>query len=120
MIAIVCILISIAMGAGGQIFIKKGLNNIGIIDFSNGFITAYMKIFYSPLILFGLVIYALGVFFWLYGLSKVDLSFAFPFVSLSYLMVFVLSWWFLGENISLIRWSGMIIICFGVFVVGRS
>jgi len=108
------------MGAGGQVFIKKGLNNIGDIDFSIGLISAYTKMFVSPLVLLGLLIYTLGVFFWLYGLSKVNLSFAFPFVSLSYVVVFLFSWWLLGESIPLVRWMGLAAICFGVFLVGKS
>jgi drug/metabolite transporter (DMT)-like permease len=114
------ILISILLGSVGQIFIKKGLNNLGSLDFSMGLIGSYSRIFLSPLIIFGIVIYFFGVFFWLYGLSKIELSFAFPFVSLSYILVFILSWFLLGENISLLRWVGLATICLGVFLVGRS
>jgi drug/metabolite transporter (DMT)-like permease len=119
-LAIICIFISIIMGAAGQLFIKQGLNNLGGLDFSTGLVSAYMKIFLSPLIFLGILIYFLGVFFWLYGLSKVDLSFAFPFVSLSYVFVFLFSWWFLGENIPLLRWIGVLTICLGVFLVAKS
>ena len=120
MLPILGILISIMMGAVGQIFIKKGLNDLGGLDFSIGLVSSYARMFFSPSILVGIVVYFCGVFFWLYGLSKVELSYAFPFVSLSYLVVFILSWLFLGENISLLRWIGLATICFGVYMVGRS
>jgi len=120
MLAMVCIITSMILGAVGQICIKRGLNLLGNIEFSSGLIVSYAKIFFSPYVLTGLFIYFIGVFFWLYGLSKVELSFAFPFVSLSYVLVFLLSWFALGESIPLLRWIGLMTICVGVFLVAKS
>ena len=119
-VPIACILTSIAMGAFGQIWIKKGLNSLANLDFSGSLVGAYLRIFLSPYVFAGLTIYGLGVFFWVYGLSKVNLSFAFPFVSLSYVLVFLLSWWMLGEQIPTIRWVGLATICVGVLIVSAS
>ena len=119
-IALAFISMSMILGAIGQLFIKKGLNYLGALDFTSGIIMTYLKIFLSPFVIVGLSIYFVGVFFWMYGLSKVELSFAFPFVSLSYVLVFLLSWAFLGESIPLVRWVGLVTICFGVFLVGQS
>jgi drug/metabolite transporter (DMT)-like permease len=119
-VALAFISTSMILGAVGQIFIKKGLNALGGLDFSSGIVTTYLKIFLSPLVIIGICIYFVGVFFWLYGLSKVELSFAFPFVSVSYVLVFLLSWFFLGESIPVLRWIGLVTICCGVLLVGRS
>lgn len=119
-LSILCIFVSIIIGALGQVWIKKGINNLGQLDFSSALINTYLKVFLSPYVLLGIFVYYIGVFFWLYALSKVDLSFAFPFVSLSYVLVFFLSWWFLGEHISILRWIGIMTICFGVLIVGKS
>jgi len=116
-LSIGCLLTSILMGAVGQVWIKKGLNSITDLNFANGVIHSYFKIFLSFHVMLGLTLYAAGVFFWLYGLSKVPLSFAFPFVSLSYVLVFFLSWFYLGEQISMLRWTGLFTICLGVFIV---
>lgn len=120
MIALAFISMSMILGAVGQLFIKKGLNYLGALDFSSGIVATYIKIFFSPFVMAGISIYFVGVFFWLYGLSKVELSFAFPFVSLSYVLVFLMSWAFLGETIPMTRWLGLLTICVGVFLVGRS
>ena len=120
MFTIIGLVMSMLLGVVGQLLIKKGLNVLGGIDFSSGLIAAYSKIFFSPFVALGISLYFLGVFFWLYALSKVELSFAYPFVSLSYVLVVVLSWLFLGESISLVRWAGVIVICFGVFLISRS
>lgn len=119
-ISIFCILTSIFMGAIGQVWIKKGLNSLADLNFTSGIITSYLKIFLTPYVVLGLTVYALGVFFWLYGLSKVPLSFAFPFVSLSYVLVFLLSGYYLGEQITMLRWTGLATICVGVLIVSMS
>jgi drug/metabolite transporter (DMT)-like permease len=120
MFTILGLVMSMLLGVVGQLFIKKGLNSLGGINFSSGLIAAYLKIFFSPFVILGISLYFLGVFFWLYALSKVELSFAYPFVSLSYVLVVVLSWLFLGESISLVRWAGVAVICAGVFLISRS
>jgi drug/metabolite transporter (DMT)-like permease len=108
------------LGVAGQLFIKKGLNLLGNINFASGIVSSYARIFFSPFVFIGISVYFLGVFFWLYALSKVDLSFAYPFVSLSYILVVFSSWWLLGESISMVRWTGILAICLGVFLISRS
>jgi drug/metabolite transporter (DMT)-like permease len=114
------ILIAIAMATTGQLLVKFGLNRLGHLDFSTGFIITYLKICFTPLVVLGASITLASAFFWIYALTKVDLSYASPFLALSYLMVLLCSWVFLGENIPLIRWVGILIISFGVYLVTKS
>jgi drug/metabolite transporter (DMT)-like permease len=120
MFVILCLTMSTLLGVIGQVFIKKGINAIGVLDFSSGLAMSYGRIFFNPFVILGLGLYFFGVFFWLYSLSKVDLSFAFPFVSLSYVLVVIMSWWFLGEHISAMRWAGVATICVGVLLISRT
>jgi drug/metabolite transporter (DMT)-like permease len=120
MFVISSLLISMFLGVIGQVFIKKGLTSLGSLDFSAALIGSFAKMFLTPFIILGLCLYCLGVFFWLYALSKVDLSFAYPFVSLSYVLVVLFSLFALGESISYIRWIGVFVICLGVFLISRS
>jgi drug/metabolite transporter (DMT)-like permease len=53
-------------------------------------------------------------------LSWADYSYVQPSTSLSYATVALLSHFFLGELISPLRWLGVLIICTGVFIVGRT
>lgn len=119
-ISLLAILISVFLTASGQVFIKKGLNSLGNVDLSAGFISFYIKIFLSPTVILGSFLYFISVFSWLYALSKVDLSFAYPFISLSYVLILLFSNWFLGESITSVRWAGVFIICFGVLLISRS
>jgi drug/metabolite transporter (DMT)-like permease len=120
MLPIGSIIVSMLFGTIGQLFIKRGLNSLVDLDFSKNLFLTYTRIFFSPLIMAGLSVYFCGVFFWLYGLSKVDLSLAYPFVSVSYIFIVIMSWLFLGENISIMRWIGVSTICIGVLLLSRS
>jgi multidrug transporter EmrE-like cation transporter len=53
-------------------------------------------------------------------LSRIDLSMAYPLVSIAYIVTAIFSYFIFKENITLIRWIGIITICLGVFLVSRS
>lgn len=118
--AVLFIILAVTINVIGQLIIKTGLNRIGAVDFSEGVIQAYQKILLSPYVLAGSVTYAFSILFWLYALSKVDLSYAFPFLALSYVLILIASWLFLGEQVTLLRVVGVCVICVGVFLVYRS
>ncbi len=54
------------------------------------------------------------------ALSRVDLSFAYPFASLSYVVMLAASWQLFNEDISLLRLMGTAVIVFGVLLISRS
>lgn len=72
---------------------------------------------FSPLIFIGLAIYACATILWLYILSKADLSFVYPIQSLAYVFALFLAFFLFKENVSLNRWLGTIVICFGVYLI---
>jgi drug/metabolite transporter (DMT)-like permease len=79
-----------------------------------------LQVFTNPLIWLGVLF--LGIFFGLYlaALSWADLSFVLPVTSFGYAMNAFMSWRLLGEHVSITRWLGTLIICFGVAVVSRT
>ena len=117
--AIYSILFAVALSVFGQLFVKNGLNLIGL-ELSNGFWQAYYRLLFVPKVIIGVLSYTCSIFFWIYALSKVDLSYAFPFLSLSYVLIMIASYLFLGEQIPVQRWIGIIFICTGVFVIART
>lgn len=120
--SILLILFSISIAVAGQILIKIGINHIGIVNFSN--LDALKQLFFgvikSPLVISGLFLYVISAAIWLVVLSAVDLSFAYPFIGLTYVMVLILSRFILKEDVNLIRWAGAIIITIGVIVISRG
>lgn len=120
-IAISYILVSVVAGAVGQILLKKGMNSMGPLTLSfDQLFNILWRIGTNPYVVIGLFIYVAGVVFWLAALSRVDLSYAYPFASLSYLVMLFASWQLFNENITPFRLAGTLVVCLGVFLISRS
>ncbi|HAJ94798.1 MAG TPA: transporter [Actinobacteria bacterium] len=120
--SVLLILLSISIAVGGQLLLKIGIDRIGISDFSGmksiiGLFTGVIK---SPMVLTGLFLYFISAAIWLVVLSTVDLSFAYPFIGFTYVMVLVLSKFVLKEDVNPVRWIGALIITTGVVVISRG
>ncbi len=117
------IIISTVLGAIGQILMKKGMDSLSklqggekIVDI----IVYYIKAIFSPFVFLGLFCYAISMVIWLWVLSKYELSYARPFVSVGYVIVVLYSFFFMGEHITLLRWVGIGLIVVGVVFVAKS
>ena len=118
---IVLLLVTISFNVFGQLLMKQGMTIVGPItgDLSL-LISSLGKAFLNPYVIAGVGAYAASSIFWLILLSRVDLSYAYPALSLGYVLVTVVSYFFLGEHVSALRWAGVIVICIGVILVSRS
>lgn len=67
----------------------------------------------------GFMLYGLGAIVWLGVLSKWDVSKAYPLVGLGFVFTTAIGF-FLGEAVSMLRIFGVVFICLGVFLVGKS
>lgn len=115
------LLVAISLSVTGEILLKQGMNRIG--DFSldpDMLVSSLFRAFTNPFVLGGFVFIFSGSIFWLAVLSRLQLSYAYPMLSLSYVIVVFASWIFLGEDLSLTRLAGVLIIVSGVFVVFKS
>ena len=56
----------------------------------------------------------------MFVLSKVDLSFAYPFLSLAYVVVAVLAWWLFGEELGAFKIAGIAFICVGTVLIAQG
>jgi multidrug transporter EmrE-like cation transporter len=118
--AFILIFISVLMVDVGQLLLKKGLNTFGSLDFSQGVIILFWNVFTTPIIFFALCLLVLSSVTWLLALSKTELSFAYPIISIGYVIVSILSWIFLAETISLLRWIGLGVIVGGVYLLSKT
>jgi drug/metabolite transporter (DMT)-like permease len=120
-IAIVYILISVVGGAIGQILLKKGMGDMGPLTITAGqVLNIIWRMATNPYVVVGLGIYMCGTLFWLVALSRVQLSFAYPFASLSYGLMLLAAWLLFREDISLLRVIGTAVIVAGVLIISRS
>jgi drug/metabolite transporter (DMT)-like permease len=120
-VAVIYILISVLGSALGQILLKKGMNSMGQITLSLDQLPSTLwKMATNPNVFFGLAIYLVGTVFWLAALSRVDLSYAYPFASLSYVIMLAASWMLFDEKITLGRLIGTMVIGIGVLLIYRN
>jgi multidrug transporter EmrE-like cation transporter len=119
--AILYILVSVLFSTVGQLLLKGGMNTIGSVtlSFEQLFPTLWRMII-NPGVFWGLVIYGVGTIFWLAALSRTELSYAYPFASLSYVIMLAASWSLFDEKISLGRIIGTVVICAGVLLIYRN
>lgn len=110
------IFIPILMSAIAQIILKLGLGDLTVKSSPINFL---LKALTSPGVVLGLIIYGLGAMLWLIVLSREDVSFAFPLVSLAYVIAIILSAIVLKENVTLPRIIGSLIIIIGIFIIAR-
>lgn len=99
-----------------QILIKSGINRIGERHGFQFLISALT----SPFVISGLFLSGIGAILWLFILSKYELSYSVLVLSITYVLFLIGSQIFLGENISLLRWAGALLIIVGVYIVTRS
>lgn len=115
------IIIATVMGIAGQTMLKHGMNQMGPLSISGETVPqVVLQIVRSPFVIGGLLIYGFGTFFWLVTLSRIDLSVAYPFVSLNHVLLFLIGWLILRESVSPLRAAGVGVICVGMILVARS
>jgi drug/metabolite transporter (DMT)-like permease len=100
-----------------QLLLKKG---VAFLNFSQPSLGLLIAIASNVYILGGVLIFVLSLLLWLYLLSQFDLSFLYPFGSLSYVLAALGGWFFFAENITLSRGGGIFLILMGVMLVAKS
>ena len=113
------VLFSVSLAVIAQLLMKQGMNIFGKFPISQiGF--KIIPIVFDPWVFTGFVLFGISSIIWLAVLSRMNLSLVYPMVSLGYVVVAFASMIFFKESISLIRWVGILTICFGVFLISRS
>jgi len=117
----VYIFLTIVFTVYGQLILKQQVNTIQVQPAGLELIPFFIKfIFQRPLVFSGFVSAFLASMAWMAALSKFELSFAYPFMSLNFVVVIALSILLFGENLNLAKIIGLTLICLGVFIVGRG
>ncbi|HEX7442233.1 MAG TPA: SMR family transporter [Caldimonas sp.] len=115
------ILVGVLLNAGAQLLLKAGVNPLGPISVELATLlpTAARVLTQWPIIA-GLGCYVLSVGVWIVALSRVDVSLAYPMLSLGYVVNALAAWWLFGEVLGPMRCAGILLILAGVFVMSRT
>ena len=111
----------IMLNALAQLLLKAGTNAVGAIHLSAGnLLPTAVKLATQLPIIGGLSCYVVSVMVWIIGLSRVDVTIAYPLLSLGYIVNAVGAWYFLGETMSAQRLLAVGVIIVGVALLARS
>jgi multidrug transporter EmrE-like cation transporter len=118
---LILVLAATLLGVVGQMMLKQGMGAMGPLALSlESTPQIVWRMVTAPMVIAGLAVYGAGTFFWLITLSRIELSVAYPFVSLNHVLIFLLAWLVLREQISPARAAGVVVICVGMLLVARS
>ena len=117
MSVLVLIAISVALSVAGQLVLKKGMSQIGQIAVKDLLTEKIFSILTNPFVISGVVFYGISWFLWIVILSRADLSFAYPMLSIGYILVAILSWIFFKEQLTAMKISGIALITIGVILL---
>jgi multidrug transporter EmrE-like cation transporter len=115
------ILFTVLTNAAAQIMLKKGMMGVGNLDVAgDGLIATVFRVIFNPFVFFGLATFVISMASHLIVLSKVQLSYAYPFLSLAYVVVAAYSYVFFAEDIGLARLAGFGLIIAGTVLIAQS
>lgn len=115
------ILVGVLLNAGAQLLLKEGMTRIGHFSFSfNNIWPIGLQVAASPFIMAGLFSYVISVLVWLLVLSRVDVSFAYPMISIGYVVTAIAAYFLLNEPLTVSRIIGTFVIIFGVWLITKT
>ncbi len=115
------ILFTVMTNAVAQVLLKYGMINLGPISFSaDTIIQRVFQIVFNPWVFAGLFMFVISMASHLFVLSKVDLSFAYPFLSLAYVVVAVIAWALFKEELGTYKIAGIAFIMVGTILIAQG
>jgi drug/metabolite transporter (DMT)-like permease len=115
------ILFSVLLAAGAQLTLKHGMNQVaessGALKLSASSIKDVVT---TPAVWGGLFLFGLSAMVWLAVLSRTTLSFAYPFASLTYVLILLADKFVLNETIPGLRWAGVFFIMVGIVLIAQT
>lgn len=119
---LIVMLVAITAGAVGDIFLTQGMKSSGDLSTMGlrEIFDTVIKALTNWRLILGTAMQAVYFGLWLAVLSWEDLSVALPMQALSYIVVAFLAQWYLGEQVSPMRWAGICLVCAGVVMITKS
>lgn len=117
---IVLILTNVFLTVVAQIMLKQGMNQVGKVNSLKNMRFLAIRAVSNPFVVGGIGVFGFTSVLWLIVLSRVEISVAYPMLSIGYILVMLWGWLVFGENVTVTRFVGVILICLGVFLITRG
>lgn len=121
---ILFILLSVLLAATAQLTLKYGVDRVtkhghsGIVLSEPG--TSVVRVAREPFIWLGLVLFGVSAAVWIVVLSRVSLSFAYPFAAITYIVIVLFDRLILRVPVPGLRWAGVLMIATGIVLISRT
>jgi multidrug transporter EmrE-like cation transporter len=109
---------SIFLAALGQLTLKYAMMGSPLAVSSP--IEALRSILSRPFVYIGMTFYAGSSFLWIIALSRLPLSYMYPFTALMLVLITVAGAFLFHEPLNVWRVSGVVLICSGLLLIARS
>ena len=111
----------VLLNAAAQLLLKAGTNAVGQFEFNaQNIVPVGMKLALEPHIAGGVACYVVSLVVWIMGLSRIEVSIAYPMLSIGYVLNAIAAYYLFGEALTISRWTGIAFIVLGVWLVARS
>lgn len=118
---VLLILVCVALGVGGQLLLKHGMSaDRDAVDRVDEVLPRLAKAALNPVVIAGFLLYGLSAALWLIVLTRAELSWAYPMLSLGYVLVVLLSRVLFHEAVTPPRLIGTLVIVAGVWLISRT
>jgi drug/metabolite transporter (DMT)-like permease len=118
---IALILFSVTLAAVAQLTLKHGMDQVtarsGALRL--GF-DSLREVAATPAVWAGLALFGLSAIVWLAVLSRTSLSFAYPFASLTYVLILLADRFVLEQEVPALRYAGVAFIVVGIVLVAQT
>lgn len=119
--AFALVLTGVLLNAVAQLALKASVSDTGVIHLDlQSLLTSAGGLAVNLWLWAGLVCYAVSVVVWILALSRVDVSIAYPMLSIGYIVNAIAAWQLFGEPMNIAKVAGIGIIIVGVYVLARS
>lgn len=118
----IAMLIASAATAGGQILIRKGMQNVGSLETYQpmALLSYFGQALSNPYVILGTILNGVFYFLLIASLSWADVTVAVPFTAMEYAFAAILAITLLQEVVPPIRWAGIVLVIVGVILVTVS
>lgn len=115
------IFIGVMLNVAAQLLIKAGTNAIGYFEFTReNILPVGWKLATEWHIISAMACYGLSVVIWILALSRVQVSIAYPLLSMGYVVNAVAAWYLFNEAFNPTKVIGVGVIILGVIIISRA
>ena len=119
--AFALVLTGVLLNAVAQLALKASVSDTGIISLDmQSLLSSAGSLATNLWLWLGLICYAISVVVWILALSRVDVSIAYPMLSIGYIVNAVAAWHLFDEPMNIAKIVGIGIIIVGVYILARS